>query len=377
MSRSIEHCLLTLLSRQLDSSGVKPTRASKVLPAVAVDLPWVKKRPAEVQVDLYGNHTHTSPSSPGVTLLHDLPVKKLSPRKLQPLPLPPALLPSPPTEEPTAPRRRVTRAATPVQAKPAKTGLRCVARAASPASDERTPSLAVAATSMLQAVRAAYERPSSPNHAPQQDDPLADHLRYHAEVHWGLNKETATACFLAAASFLLLWLLALLAKASSAALGVAIHVPVPTVNLKGLWAAASHPRFGLPALPRALAAHARTCSVGTAALAISATALVAAAALQGPPRLLLPAYRAWLGWRSGLRTQTKSVGGRPTGYLEGVPRGCKAVRAAHGGVPTVLVIHDAFGSKHDVHPLVTQGFKALHVVVPDWPGHGDHLVAKV
>jgi hypothetical protein len=26
---------------------------------------------------------------------------------------------------------------------------------------------------------------------------------------------------------------------------------------------------------------------------------------------------------------------------------------------------------------VTQGFKALHVVVPDWPGHGDHLVAKV
>ena len=353
---------------------------------MAIDLPWVKKLPAEVQTDLYGTHAHSSPSSPGVILPNDVPVEKiLSPKRSPPIP---SAAPPPSSrveqlkpEEPKAEQRRrdtssaknPSRASPPVLAAAAATS-----KTPLPINNEQPTSVAFAARSVLRAVKDAYEKPSSPvRELPSQDDPLADHLRYHAEVHWGLNKETVTACALAVAAVLAIWLSALLTKATSAALGVAIHVPVPTLNLRGLWAAITHPQFGVPALLRSLATRGQAPSAVNAAIGTLAVFLVAVVLQHGSPSVMMPLYRSLLRWRSGLSSDTKSVGGWPTVYLEGVPRGGQAVRVAHKGYPTVLVIHDAFGSKQDVHSLVAAGFEGFHVVVPDLPGHGDHLASKV
>ena len=292
---------------------------------------------------------------------------------------PPQPVEEPKPEEPKIEQRRrdTSRAKTPSRTSPPV--LAAASSKTLPASSKEQPtSVAFAARSVLRAVQDAYEKPSSPvRELPSQDDPLADHLRYHAEVHWGLNKETVTACALAVTAVLAIWLSALLTKATSAALGVAIHVPVPTLNLRGLWAAVTHPQFGIPALLQSLAAHGQAPSAINAAIGTLAVFFVAMVLQHGAPSVMMPLYRTMLRWRSGLSSDSKSVGGWPTVYLEGVPKGGQAVRVAHKGYPTVLVIHDAFGSKQDVHSLVAAGFEGFHVVVPDLPGHGDHLASKV
>ena len=82
-------------------------------------------------------------------------------------------------------------------------------------------------------------------------DPLraANHWFLALQVHLGFKVEWVTRAAQLLAATLLLWLVLLVIKAATLALGLDLHIPVPTVDFLGLWLALSHADYGLPALP--------------------------------------------------------------------------------------------------------------------------------